>query len=145
MKPTMSPQEVADNYGQGAATRGVANFKKRVMQVTENPMAKAAQKADKMLAGITESVTSGRWAAGLNKGTLQTWQAQTASKGGANYATGTAAGKSKMLAYRNAAGPAIAQARQTVANMPNDTAADRIARMVKMAELMAALKGQYKQ
>lgn len=52
-----------------------------VNRVTTAPGQQAAAAADRMLAGITQSVTSGAWAARTGAVTLPQWQSAMTSKG----------------------------------------------------------------
>lgn len=64
-----------------------------VNRVTVAPGQAAAAASDRMLAGVTQSVTSGKWAARVSSVSLSDWQTAMIKKGLPRIATGTAQAK----------------------------------------------------
>ena len=56
--------------------------------MTVNPMEEAIKKQDKMLAGVQNAITSGRWAAGLRNVTASEWKDKTKKLTSARLASG---------------------------------------------------------
>lgn len=111
-----------------------------INRVSDSPTAKAAAKADKMIAGIQEAVSSGKWGNRLRAVTLQDWKNAALNKG-----------LPRVSAGLDAAGPAItAMARQLlefentqldrIEKMPDLTLEDSISRMTTWARSMAQFK-----
>lgn len=126
----VTAQQWATNWAQGLSNK-TQKIRDGVSAVRTAPGALAAQKADKMLAGVTAAVTSGKWANAVGSVSLGDWQTATLAKVG-NIATGAAlAAKdpkvlqsaAQMLADNDAALAAIA-------SMPSDTVDQRIQRSV---------------
>src|SRR5262245_33524773 len=66
------------------------SYKEGVNKVRIAPGELAAAQQDRMLRGVTEAVTSGRWANRVRSVSLPAWQQVTSTKGATNYATGVA-------------------------------------------------------
>ena len=94
----ITPTEYADKQARRlkAATEDI---RRGVGRVTESPTAKAAAAQDKMLARLTESVQSGKWAAGLKRVTLEEWKSAMLDKGVNRIAAGIDAAKGKVVAF----------------------------------------------
>lgn len=124
----LNPQQGAEKWAQKAGA-AVSDYKTGIAGVTQAPGQLAVQAQPQMLTNWNESVNSGRWAARTGAVTLQSWQAAAAGKGAQNYATGVAAGKSKMAAA-NAYYYPIAQAvKEGVKSIPRDGGAGSLARV----------------
>jgi len=81
-----------------------------------------------MLANVTQAVSSGRWARGLQRSGKAGWQQATIAKA-ANWSNGIAQSGDK---YAQAIGPVLqieASLQQQVQQMPNGSLADSINRM----------------
>ena len=140
MKP-LNPSKIADAYVQGMNSAGQA-YKEGIDSVTENPAAKAAAALPKALRRYTEAINSGRTAAALGRVTLETWKTQAKNKGANRLGSGATEAKSKLLAYWQAVGPAVAQLQASIQAMPNDTEADAEARQLAWSRGMRAIKAQ---
>jgi hypothetical protein len=119
----------------------VDKYKSGVNAVTISPMELAAQSQDAMLAGVTDAITSGRWAAALRKRSLPDWKQQTATTGADRLATGARAAQPKMQQHLTAWLPVAQQIHDTAQGMPKGSIEDAVAR-VRMAITMAK---QFKQ
>jgi len=62
-------------------------------------MAKAAASEDKMIMNLTESVTSGKWRAGLMRVSLEEWKSKMTDKGIPRIAAGIDAAHGKVVAF----------------------------------------------
>lgn len=135
----LTAQEAAQKH----ATRTKAateDMKKGVQKVTENPCEKAAASQDKMLAHLQESVSNGKWAAGLRKVTLEDWKTKMISKGAPRVAAGIDAALPKTTAFMNELLPAIDSAKAEISSMPSMTLEDNINRMNTYVRRMAQFR-----
>jgi hypothetical protein len=117
-----------------------ADIQLGISKVTESPTAKAAQKQEKMLNNLTEAVRSGKWAAGLNRVTLQQWKDAASKVGVGRIAAGIDASKDKVIAFANDLLPYIANQQSKLASMPDVTLEDSINRMTSFIRGMAGFK-----
>lgn len=108
-----------------------------VDRVTEAPGKKAAAKADKMLANLTESVRDGTWARRVGAVSLEEWKAHMKNKGVGRIAAGVdgAAAKaedffSQLFAYQDSV-------KGKLDAMPDLTLEDSINRMTTWVRDMA--------
>ena len=108
-----------------------------IENVTESPTAKAAAKQDKMLAEITRSIQSGKWAAGLKRVTLEDWKAAMLNKGVGRVAAGIDAAGPKVEAFFSELLPYIDAGKVKLDAMPDVTLEDSINRMTFMVRYMA--------
>lgn len=118
----------------------VEDVKKGIARVTVNPCEQAAAKADKMLAAITESVTSGRWAAGLRRITLEQWKEKATNIGAGRIATGIQGARDKVIAFAEQLLPHIDAGQAKIKGMSDLSLEDSINRMVTFTRHMAAFK-----
>lgn len=116
--------------------------KSSIQQLTVSPLALAAQQQDKMLAKITESVTSGRYAAACNAVPLQKWQQDFLTKALPRFATGAAAAESDMAIFFQHHNQVCDQIKQSVRAMPKLTEGDSIARVVAAMTMMKQAYGK---
>lgn len=123
----------------GAAAESV---KAGVMAVTESPTAKAAQQADRYVAGVQQAVSSGKWQAGLNSVTLQSWQQSVITKGIPRMTQGVAAAQQKVTNFMNQFLPFVQQAAQEVRAMPKGGVENGVARASAMIRKLAQFRLQ---
>ena len=116
------------------------DFKRGVASVTTAPGQKAASKADKMLAKLTESITSGRWAAAVSSVSLQEWKDSMTNKALQRIASGASGATPKVQAFMNKLLPYIESLKSEIENMPSNTTEDSIARMNHWTRKMAEFK-----
>lgn len=95
-----------------------------------------------MLSNINQAVTSGRWAAGIDRVGTAGWKSRTVAKVG-NYTNGYTSGKDAYLAAAQKLYPYIAQGQQQVKQMPKGSLADAKARASFWIDYMAAGKGSF--
>jgi len=108
-----------------------------VNRVTDSPTEAAAAKEDKMLAGVTRAVQSGKWAAGLRKVSLQDWKTKTAEKMQQRMAGGVDAAKGKRESFDNYLVETINAVLPQIQAMPDLTLEDSVGRVRAMMEHMA--------
>lgn len=111
-----------------------------VERVTESPTQKAAQKADKMRANIVNAIDSGKWAAGLNRVTLDDWKSKMINKGVGRVAAGIDEAADKVEAFAAELLPHIDKVKGEVNRMPDVTLEDNIQRMTTFIRGMAKFK-----
>jgi hypothetical protein len=122
---TVSRWQQSAGTAQTRYTEGIQSTQKDV-----TGLAVAAQQ--KMLTNVVDSIQSGRWARGLQKGGTPFWKQQSIAKAN-NFSTGIAAG---VPAYQSAMQvwlPIIEATAAQVQSMPNNSFADSIARMTANA------------
>lgn len=118
----------------------VEDVRKGIDKVTVNPCELAAAKQDKMLAGITESVTSGRWANGLKRVSLEDWKNAAKNIGVGRIASGIAGAKAKVIAFAEQLLPHIDAQVAKIKGMSDLTLEDNINRMTTFIRGMASFK-----
>lgn len=113
---------------QAGTSTGQQRFIEGVQSTSKDPTALAVAAQGKMLTNVTQAVSSGRWARGLQRAGKAGWQAATVAKA-SNWSTGIQASADK---YAQAIGPVLqieASLQQQVQQMPNNSLADSIQRM----------------
>jgi hypothetical protein len=118
----------------------VEDVRKGIDRVTESPTAKAASKQDKMLTNLTASVTSGKWAAGLKRVSLEDWKRNARDIGVNRIAAGIDGAKDKVVAFAEELLPHIDRQMEKIKTMPDVTLDDNINRMTTFIRGMATFK-----
>jgi len=118
----------------------VEDVRKGIDRVTENPCEKAAAKQDKMLTNLTAAVTSGKWADGLKRVSLEDWKKKARDIGVNRIAAGIDGAKSKVIAFAEQLLPHIDREKAKLASMPDVTLDDNINRMTSFVRGMANFK-----
>jgi len=116
------------------------DMRRGVTGVTENPMAKAAAKADKMKANIVASIDSGKWAAGLGRVTIDEWKSKMIDKGINRVASGIDAAAPKVTAFAAKLLPFVDAEVAKIKKMPDITLEDSINRMTSFVRGMSKFK-----
>jgi hypothetical protein len=111
-----------------------------VNAVTENPMAKAAKRADKMKANLIKAVDDGRWAAGLNAVSLEDWRKKTTDKVAQRLAGGVDGAAAKRQAFDQWLANQINTNIAAIDAMPDMTLQDSINRMIAWTTKMSQTK-----
>lgn len=115
-----------------SASIGQQHYTEGIQASQVDVVARAIAAQPKMLANVTQAITSGRWARGLqNRGTAG-WKAAALAKA-QNYSVGVQAGKGNYDAAMQTWGPIIDSAAASVHSLPNATFQDSIARMTSFA------------
>lgn len=103
---------------------------KGIAKVSEAPGVAAAAKSDKMLAGITEAVSSGKWADRVSAVPLSEWKRLMTEKGVARVSAGIDAAASDIEAFAQQLGDFQDTYLPQIQSMPDLTIDDSEARMV---------------
>ena len=118
----------------------VEDVRTGIDRVTENPCDKAAAKQDKMLANLTSAVSSGKWAAGLKRVTLEEWKRKARDIGVNRIAAGIDGAADKVVAFAEQLLPHIDREQAKIKAMPDVTLDDNINRMTTFIRGMANFK-----
>lgn len=132
----LTPKEAQEKHARRLKA-SIGDIEAGVGRVTEAPGKKAAAKADKMLAGITESVRDGTWARRVGAVSLEDWKRAMTEKGIGRIAAGIdgAAAKTEdffaqLFAYQDGL-------KGKLNAMPDLTLEDSISRMTTWVRDMA--------
>ena len=139
MSIKVTPEEYAEKQARNlkAAT---PDIRRGIERVTDSPTAKAAAAQEKMLARLTESVNSGKWANGLKRVTLEDWKSKTLTKGVPRIAAGIDAAYDKVVAFASELLPFQATLQGKVDGMADLTLEDNIQRAAEWMRGMAKFK-----
>lgn len=118
----------------------VEDIRRGVDRVTNNPCEAAAAKQDKMLAKITDSVTSGKWARNLRRVTLSDWKDKMTNKGIPRIASGIDGAAAKVTAFATDLLPHVDAGVDKVKAMPDLSIEDSIARAGAFIRHMSTFK-----
>lgn len=133
------PRVTADEYLEKWQRRTNAagqDVRAGVERVTEAPGVKAAQAADRMLAGITESINNGKWQRAVAGVSLDDWKRQTIDVGIPRIAAGVNASVTKNRGKIEKLLSDVDAVQAEVDRMPKTTFQDRIQRMVAFSQGM---------
>lgn len=132
--------QAATNWVNGMTNSG-DKLRAGVNAVTQSPTQLAAAAADRMLAGIQRSITSGKWQNSLNNVTLQQWKDAMLNKGVPRVAQGATAAKGKFQAFLNDFLPYLASGQQQLnSTMPRGDLETNIGRSAWMARYNAQFR-----
>ena len=106
----------------------IEDIRAGVARVTEAPTAKAAAKQDKMLANLTKSVQSGKWASRLKAVTLEDWKGKMTEKGLNRIAGGIDEAKPKVIDFAAQLLPFEDNLKAQIDKMPDLTLEDSVSR-----------------
>lgn len=129
MAKNLSGSEYADKLIRNM-TNAVQDWERGIQNVAVSPTALAAAKSDKWLSRIQQSKE--KYERGLKRITKEMWQEVTLNKGRDRIASGVEAARSKIEAFANDFLPFQETVRKEVANMPDTTMEQNIARAVAM-------------
>lgn len=118
----------------------IEDMRRGITNVTSSPTAAAAKKADKMKANIVASIDSGKWAAGLNRVTLEEWKSKMIDKGLNRVAAGIDAASDKVTSFATAFLPHLDRGQELIKKMPDLTLEDSINRMTTFIRHTAKFK-----
>jgi len=118
----------------------VEDVRKGIDRVTENPCEKAAAKQDKMLTNLTAAVSSGKWAAGLKRVSLENWKSKARDIGVNRIAAGIDGAKEKVVSFAEVLLPHIDRGQEKIKAMPDVTLDDSINKMTTFCRHMATMK-----
>lgn len=123
-------------------TAAVPTIKAGILAVSESPMEKAANAADRYVEGVRRAKESGKFQAGLRSVTLEQWKQLAGEKGTARIAQGVTAAKDKMRQFLDKLLPYTEQASREIQAMPKGTPEASMARMMRNFEIMSRFKGK---
>jgi len=109
---------------------GGESYKAGVMAVTESPMQKAADNADKWFAGIQRAFTDGTWVAGLLSVSLSEWKSKTSGEGATRWQSSATEASQNYGEFIRQFTPHLERVQNDVEQMPSLNLDDNIARMV---------------
>ncbi len=118
----------------------VEDVRRGIDRVTENPCEKAAAKQDKMLTNLTAAISSGKWAAGLKRVSLEDWKRKARDIGVNRIAAGIDGAKDKVISFAEILLPHIDRGQDKIKAMPDVTLDDNINRMTTFIRHMSELK-----
>lgn len=118
----------------------VDDMRKGVERVTESPTGAAAKKVDKMRTNIVASIDSGKWAAGLNRVSLEDWKRAMVEKGVNRVASGIDGAAPKVEAFASQLLPHVDAGVGTIKRLPDVTLEDNINRMTTFIRHMSKFK-----
>lgn len=93
----VNAQEYAEKWGR-RLKGSTEDIRRGINRVSEAPGIAAARQADLMLAKVTESISSGRWAAKVSEVPLEEWKKKTMDKGLGRIASGVDAAAATQVA-----------------------------------------------
>ncbi len=115
----------------------IDDMRKGIEGVTQSPTAKAASKVDKMRTNIVASIDNGKWAAGLNRVSLDEWKTKMIDKGLNRVATGIDGAAAKTTAFAQELLPHIDRGVDAIKKMADTTLEDNINRMTTFIRHMS--------
>ena len=122
-------------------TKGAtADYTRGIERVTEAPGAKAAAKADKMLAGVQESISSGKWQERVAAVPLSEWKAKATQKGAPRIAAGVDGAQGDMAKFGGELLAAVDSAVAEVETLSDATLEDRITRATTYMRRMSEFR-----
>ena len=131
-----TPAEAREKWARNLKA-SVPDIQAGVGRVTEAPGVRAAAKADKMLANLTEKVRDGTWASRVSGVSLEEWKAATLSKGIGRIAAGVDGASVKVEDFFSQLFAYQAGIQNKLKNMPDLTLEDSISRMTTWVRDMA--------
>ena len=93
-----------------------------------------------MLANLTAAVSSGKWAAGLKRVSLEDWKKKARDIGVNRIAAGIDGAKDKVVAFAEVLLPHIDRGKDKIKAMPDVTLDDNINRMTTFIRHMSEMK-----
>lgn len=135
----ISANEFAEKW-QRRMKNAVEDMRQGIQRVNEAPTAKAAAKADKMLAKITEAVQSGVWSERLRKVGLEDWRQAILSKGLQRVASGVDGATDKVQDFAQQLLQHIDAGLNQIRQMPDMTIEDSVNRAAAWIRHMSKFK-----
>jgi hypothetical protein len=124
---------------QGSSGRATTDYVAGVTGTTKDQAGLAVAAGARYIQGVQDAYSSGRWAAGIQRGGTTYWKQRTEAKA-ANYSAGYAAGVGN---YGAAAQKVMAAIAQGVANLPpRGDINQNLQRSASLATYLHGLKGQ---
>ena len=127
-KVSLSATDISDQWNKGMKA-SVSRIHKGIDGMTVNPMEKAADAAELMLANLTEAVTSGKWAAQTRGYPLSEWKDKTKKKVSERMSGGVDAAMPKRKAFDQYLVTTLNAVLPQIAAMPKMNRADSLERV----------------
>ena len=131
-----TPQAAAEKWA-NRLKGATGEVRAGVESVTESPMDKAADAADKWINRVQEAHSSGKFAARLRATPLAKWKQNTLEKGIGRIAAGVDNARGDVQSFYDQLFPFQDSLKATVESMPDVTLEDSIARMTTWVRGMA--------
>ena len=135
----LTPEQFQDKHARRLRA-STADITAGIERVTVNPCELAAAKQAKMLANLQESVTGGKWAAGLRRVPIDEWKRKAKEIGVPRIGSGIDAAKGKVVAFAAQLLPFIDTQVEKIKSMPDTTIDDNVRRMETFIRGMATFK-----
>lgn len=135
----LTPQEFREKHAR-RLKGAIEDIRRGVERVDVAPGIKAAQAQEKMLAKLTEAVTSGKWADRVSAVPLEEWKNAILTKGINRIAQGVDGAASKVEAFAEELLAYQDRLLKEIEGMPDVTLEDGIARMTHWVRRMAEFK-----
>lgn len=132
----VNAQQWLQKWGNALSASGTA-ITQGVQNVKTAPGVAAAAAQDRMLAGITNSVTSGAWAKAVSGVSLQQWQAAMTTKGIPHIAQGVAMAQQTKTAQITALLNAVDTSVASIASLPKGGLENNINRATAFMRAMS--------
>ena len=132
----LTPGEAREKHARNLKA-SVEDIRRGVDRVTEAPGAAAARKQDKMLANVTEAVSSGKWARRVAAVPLEEWKRKMKEKGVGRIASGVDASAAKIESFYAELFPFQDSLQGKIDSMPDLTLEDSISRAAEWMRGMA--------
>lgn len=129
----LTPQQIAEKWSRnlGSATQSI---REGIEAVTENPAAKAARRQDAYVAGVQRAVAEGKYAAGLNRVTLEMWKEAALTKGLNRIGPGATAAVGKFTQFMTEFMPHVQAGQRALQSLPRGDLGTNIQRAVMMMQ-----------
>lgn len=133
----VTPQQAAEKWAR-RLSQATPDIQRGVENTTINPMERAAAAQDRMVSRWNESITNGKYKAGLARVSLPDWKQAMIQKGMPRIQAGVTQAQPKMQAFMEQMLPYQDRLSATIDAMPNVTIEDSIARMTAQVRGMVA-------
>jgi hypothetical protein len=136
--------QLANSWVSGMQNAG-QRYKDGISNVTESPMAKAAQPdaMNRYLSGVQNSVSSGKRAAALQSADFNQWKQNALNVGAGRLGTGAQKAKSRFQNQMNKWAPVYQQASQAAQAIPHDgSMGSALARVQASMQVMMSAAGK---
>ncbi len=135
----ITAQEFAEKWSRRLSA-AAPDIQRGVNRVDVSPTEKAAAKQDKMLANVTASIQSGKWANGLRRVSLGDWKKSIIEKGIPRISQGVAGATPKVSDFASQLLPFQDSLKSQLDTMPDLTLEDSINRMSTWVRGMSKFK-----
>lgn len=137
----LTPDQIAAKWK--ANTAGATkSYKEGVLAVSESPMEAAARNADKAKTNYMQAIDSGRWADKLRRVKLSDWQRACTEKGADRISAGVTQALPKFTAFVQVWQPLMQQAKRELAQMPNNSREEALAKVGRMYDIGKQFAGK---